>query len=156
MKPPSRFEPRTLQWESSALTTKIIGKTYLKCKCPVFANIKQTLQVSNRHLFFIHSFPYFRWIKFWSGCFRQVFFSSGGQKEWSLVALDRWSSYTVTTVWKFAWAYSALIDLDEWSSYRGGRLNRLDCTGWIAGVENILKELQYLLLFLCTIYKNPL
>ena len=28
---------------------------------------------------------------------------------------------------EFAWAVSALVALDEWSSYRGGRLNRLDC-----------------------------
>ena len=45
-----------------------------------------------------------------------------------MVALDRWSSYTVTIVWEFAWADSALVVLDEWSSYRGGRLNRFDCT----------------------------
>ena len=30
IKPPSRFESGTLEWESSALTTRIIGKTYLK------------------------------------------------------------------------------------------------------------------------------
>ena len=46
----------------------------------------------------------------------------------SLVALDRWSSYTVTIVWKFAWANSALVVLDKWSSYRGGCLNRFDCS----------------------------
>ena len=27
----------------NTLTTMIIGKTYVKCKCPVFINIKQTL-----------------------------------------------------------------------------------------------------------------
>ena len=26
-------------------------------------------------------------------------------KKWSLVTLDRMSSYTVTIVWEFAWAY---------------------------------------------------
>ena len=60
-------------------------------------------------------------VKFCSGCFRQVFFSFRRQKKWLLVALGRWSS------WTFAWADSALIVLDEWSSYRGGRLNRFDC-----------------------------
>ena len=54
------------------------------------------------------------------------FFSFGEQKK-SLDALDRWSSYVVTVVWKFAWADSALIVLDEWSSYRGGRISRFDC-----------------------------
>ena len=49
-------------------------------------------------------------------------------KKWPLVKLDRWSSYRVTAVWKFAWADSALVVLDELSSYRGGCLNRLDCS----------------------------
>ena len=40
--PPSRFEFGTTYWESSVLTTRIIGKTYSKCKCPAFTNIKQT------------------------------------------------------------------------------------------------------------------
>ena len=74
LEPPSRFEPGALQWKSSTLTTKIIGKTYNKCTCLVFANIKQTLQVSNRYLLIMHSSPFFRWIKFCSGCFRQFFF----------------------------------------------------------------------------------
>ena len=60
-------------------------------------------------------------------CVRQGFFSFGKQKKWSLVTLDRWLSYTVTTVWELAWAYSALVVLDELSSYRGGCLNRFDC-----------------------------
>ena len=55
------------------------------------------------------------------------FFSFGRHKKWSLVALDRWSSYTVTIVWEFARADPVLAVLDEWSSYRGGRLNRFDC-----------------------------
>ena len=38
----------------------------------------------------------------------------------SLVALDRWPSYTVTILWEFACEKLAL------SSYRGGRLNRFD------------------------------
>ena len=42
--------------------------------------------------------------------------------------LDICSSYTVTVVWKFAWANSALVVLDEWSFYGGDRLNRFDCT----------------------------
>ena len=43
LKPPSGLEFGTMYWESSNLTTKIIGKNYLKCKCTVFTNIKQTL-----------------------------------------------------------------------------------------------------------------
>ena len=35
-------------------------------------------------------------------------------KKRSLVVLDNWSSYTVTTVWEFAWADSALVVLDNW------------------------------------------
>ena len=46
----------------------------------------------------------------------RVFFRLGGQNKWSLVMLDICSSYTVTVVWKFAWANSALVVLDEWSS----------------------------------------
>ena len=49
------------------------------------------------------------------------------QKKWLLVALDRWSSYTVTIVWGLALADSALVILDEWLSYRGGRIGRYDC-----------------------------
>ena len=71
-------------------------------------------------------FLFLRWVKFCIGCFIQVFFSFGRQKKWSLVVLDRWSSYTVTIVWEFAWADSLLVVLDEWSSYRGGCLNRSD------------------------------
>ena len=65
--------------------------------------------------------------KFFSGCFRQAFFRVGDKKKWSLVGLDRWSSYTITIVKEFVWADSALVILDEWSSYRGGRLNRFGC-----------------------------
>ena len=54
----------------------------------------------------------------------RFFFSLGRQIKWLLVALDRWSTSTVTNVWEFAWADSALVVLDEWSSYRGGRLKR--------------------------------
>ena len=66
-------------------------------------------------------------VKFCGGCLRQVFFSFGRQEKWSLVALDRCSSDTVTIGWKFAWTDSALVVLDEWPSYRGGRLNTFDC-----------------------------
>ena len=31
-----------LYWEFSTLTTTVIGKRYVKCKCTVFINIKQT------------------------------------------------------------------------------------------------------------------
>ena len=76
--------------------------------------------------------PYFSFLflflaMFCIGCFRQVVFSFGCQKKGSLVMLGRWSSYTVTIVWEFAWTDSALVVLDKWSSYRGGRLSRFDC-----------------------------
>ena len=48
--------------------------------------------------------------------------------KWSLVELDRWSSYTVTIISEFALADSALVTLGEWSFYRGGHLNRFDCS----------------------------
>ena len=54
-------------------------------------------------------------------------FSFGRQKKRSLVALDRWLSYTVTVVQEIGWVDSALVVLGERSSYRGGRLNRFDC-----------------------------
>ena len=41
-----------------------------------------------------------------------------------LVALDRWSSYTVAIVWELAWADSEVVVLDEWLSYTGGRISR--------------------------------
>ena len=50
------------------------------------------------------------------------------QKKWLLFALHRSSSYTVTIVREFARADSALVVLDERSSFRGGRLNRFDCS----------------------------
>ena len=75
----------------------------------------------------MNCYPFLRWIKFCGGCSRQVFFHLGDKKRWSLVALDKWSSYTVTVVWELAWADSALVVLDEWSSYGGGRLSRFDC-----------------------------
>ena len=67
-------------------------------------------------------------VKSFSGCFRQGFSSFGREKEWLLAALDRWLPYTVTVVQEFAWADSALVILDEWSSYRGGHLSRFNCT----------------------------
>ena len=91
----------------------------------------------------MHCCPFFHWIKFCSGCYRQVF-SFGGQKKWSLVALDSCLSNTVTVARELAWADSALVVLDEWSSYRGGRLRRFDCisnvllmSSWI--VTNLLR-----------------
>ena len=73
-------------------------------------------------------FPFLCWVKFCIGCFRQVFFffSFQRQNKWPLVGLDRQSSYAVTIAWEFAKMDSALVVLDEWSSYRGGRLNRFD------------------------------
>ena len=65
-------------------------------------------------------FPFLHRVKFCSGCFRQVFFH--------LVTSDRCSSFTVTIAWEFALADPALVDLDDWSSYRGGCLNRFDCS----------------------------
>ena len=56
------------------------------------------------------------------------FFFIWETKKWLLVVLDRWLSYTVTTAWKFPWADSALVILDDWLPYRGGRLNRFDYT----------------------------
>ena len=39
-------------------------------------------------------------------------------KKWPLVALDRWSSYQVTTVWEFASTDSALVILDKRSFWQ--------------------------------------
>ena len=55
------------------------------------------------------------------------FFSFGEQKKWPLVALDRWSSYTVTIAWELAWMDSVLVVLVKCSSYRGGRISKFDC-----------------------------
>ena len=43
LEPTIGFEPELLDWEFSALTTTIIGKTYVQCKCTVFINNKQSL-----------------------------------------------------------------------------------------------------------------
>ena len=56
------------------------------------------------------------------------FFSFWGQKNWSLVMLDRSLSDTLTIAWELAWVDSALVVLDVWSSYSGGRISRFDCT----------------------------
>ena len=42
------------------------------------------------------------------------YFSFESQKKWSLVALDRWLSYTVTIVREFAWVDSELVALERW------------------------------------------
>ena len=57
-----------------------------------------------------------------------------------VVALDRQSSYTVTAVWEFAWADSALVVLDKWSSYRGGCLNKFDCISLLHAVNLVLSD----------------
>ena len=54
-------------------------------------------------------------------------YSLGEGLQWSLVALDRWSSYTVTIAWEMAWEDSALVVLNQWSLYRGGRFTKFDC-----------------------------
>ena len=106
--------------------------------CPVLIDIKFLImhqrQRDNQRDFFFFAllpyicFPFLGWVKFYCACFRQIFCSFGRQKEWSVVALDRWLSYTVTIVWDFAWADSALVVLGKCSSYRGDCLNRFDCT----------------------------
>ena len=73
-------------------------------------------------------FPFFRWVKFCSGCFRQVFFIWDTKK----VVAGRVRQVVVLysndcNVWEFVWAESVLVVLDEWSSYKSGRLNRFDC-----------------------------
>ena len=75
-----------------------------------------------RRLFYMHRFLVFYWVKVCSSCFRQVLFSFEGAKKWSLVALDKCSSYTGTIAWKLAWMDSTLVVLDEWSSYRVSHL----------------------------------
>ena len=72
-------------------------------------------------------FSFLCWSKVCGGCFRQVFFSLGGQKRWLLATLDRWLSYIRVIVWELGWADSALGVLDEWASYRGGCLSRFEC-----------------------------
>ena len=79
-------------------------------------------------------FPFLRRVNFCSGCFRQVFLLSGRQKKWSVVLLDKWLPYTVTIVWEFVWADSALVVLDKWLPYGGGCLNRFDCTLFCQGL----------------------
>ena len=56
-----------------------------------------------------------------------LFFHLGDKEKCSLVALNRWLSYAVTIAQEFTWVDSALVVLDEWSSYRGGCLNMFDC-----------------------------
>ena len=108
-----------------AVLPRAIFTTQSKVWWSIFAKIRETF-------IFLCIIPYvcfafFCWIKFISGYFRWAFFHLGEKNKWSLLALDRWSSYAVTIVWEFAWADSALIILDEWSFYRGGHLNRFDC-----------------------------
>ena len=50
----------------------------------------------------------------------------GDKKKWSLVALNRRSSYTVTIVREFTEVDSELVVLERWS-HKGGHLNRGDC-----------------------------
>ena len=40
---PAVLNPELLDWETSTLTTTIIWKRYVICKCPVYIDIKQTL-----------------------------------------------------------------------------------------------------------------
>ena len=90
--------------------------------------------------FFMHCSHFLCWIKFCTGSFRQGFFSFGGQKKWSLVALDRWSSYTVTIVWELAWAVSALVVLDEGLSYRGIPLDLFFTCGTLISIQKRYKK----------------
>ena len=85
--------------------------------------------------------------------FQTDFCTLGRQKKWLLVTLDRWLSYTVTIVWEFPWAYSALVVLGKWLSYRGGCLNRFDCIRrvktWIFLNEISILDFAELAIFHC-------
>ena len=83
---------------------------------------------------------FLRWIKFCSGDFRQDFFIWRLNK-WSLVKLDRWLSYRVTTIWDFAWVDSALVVLDELSSYRA-----FVSTG-LSVAQNFTEVIKFIFLF---------
>ena len=59
-----------------------------------------------------------RWVKFFSRCFGKDFFFIWETKKWSLVVLDRWSSYTVMIECKFAWVdlkSGRLIEVVIWT-----------------------------------------
>ena len=60
-----------------------------------------------------------RWIKFLAVVLDKLFFHLGDEK-WLLVALDRWSSYTVRIVQEFAW-------MDLVLALQRCHLNRFDC-----------------------------
>ena len=98
-------------------------------------------------------------------------FSSGRLRNWSLVELGRWLSYTVTTVWEIARADSALGVLDELLSFRCGRWNRFDCSikcywsdtvyflvlfSWVISTNfrNGINKLIFLVVFLSYILYN--
>ena len=106
--------------------------------CPAFVDIKlcikeqQQSKYKDRDFNFLCIFPYVCFaflcqIKFFNCGSRQAFFFNWEPKKWSLVAFNRWSSHTLTTVREFAQVDSALVVLDEWQSYGGGRLNIFDC-----------------------------
>ena len=82
--------------------------------CPVFIDIKQNFAKTKQNLLPYVYFRFLGLVKFYSGCFRQASFHLGNKKKWSLVAFDRWLSYTVTIVWEFSLADSVLVVLDEW------------------------------------------
>ena len=107
--------------------------------CPAYADIKQTTEhwrgnrvnIHRETFIFYTCFLMFVFCFFSGQSFLVVvldrFFSVRRQKNWWLVALNRWSSYTVMIVWGFTGADLALVVLAERLSYRGGRLNRFDC-----------------------------
>ena len=129
------LNPGLLDWESSALTTTIIGKIYINVDVHILKTLNKICFIkqkqskhSQRNLSFYELFPIFLLDKGLQWLFQTSFCSFGVQKKWSLVALDRWLSYTVTIVWELVWVDSAPVILDEWSSYRGGCLYRFDCS----------------------------
>ena len=84
-------------------------------------------------------FLFLRWVIFCSGCFRQVLFSFGRQNK---VVAGRVRQVVVlysNDCMGICWGDSALVVLDEWSSYRGGRLNRFDCT--ILTINHFIKNI---------------
>ena len=72
------------------------------------------------------SFTFLHWVKFCSGCFRQVFFQLGGKK---VVAGHVRQVVVLFSNDCMGICLAGLCNghLDEWSSYRGGHLNRFDC-----------------------------
>ena len=103
---------------------------------------QQQSKYNERRLFFMpclpyDCFPFLWWVKFYSSCFRQVFFVICETKKVVTGHVRQVVILYSNGLQEFAGADSVFVVLDEWLSYKGGCLNRFV---YNSNMQNLMME----------------